>query len=148
MSGSAASSTTSAYGCSAAWAWAQAASAAAPLATPSARHPHAASIDICAVRALSSGSATSVGRPGQSGSGKGCNGSAPTASDAVNQKWLPRPGTLSTPTSPCIRRAQVPGDRQAEARAAEAAGGRAVGLLEGGEQVGLLAGSDADAGCR
>ena len=43
---------------------------------------------------------------------------------------------------------QTPRDRQAQAGAAEAARGRAVGLLEGREQAGDLVGRDADAGVR
>ena len=48
---------------------------------------------------------------------------APSAT--VNQNVLPRPGSLSTPIAPPISSDELLGDRQAEARAAVAARGRA-----------------------
>ena len=61
-------------------------------------------------------------------------------------KWnvLPRPTWLSTQIRPPIRSHQPRRDGQPQAGPAVAAGNRAVGLLEGLEDGGLLLGRDAD----
>ena len=61
---------------------------------------------------------------------------------------LPRPGSLSTQQFAAHQPDERRGDGQAEARAAEAARRRAVGLAEGFEDRRLLVGGDADAGVR
>ena len=65
---------------------------------------------------------------------------------AVNQKVLPCPGALSTPTSPPISSARLLADGEAEPRAAVLPRGGGVGLREGLEQLADLLGREADAG--
>ena len=69
-----------------------------------------------------------------------------TASLTVNQKVLPLPGSLSTQMRAAHQLDQLGRDRQAQPGAAEAAGGRAVGLLERLEDRLQLLGRNADAG--
>ena len=70
------------------------------------------------------------------------------ASGSRSVKWnvLPRPGSLSTQIRPPISSHQPLADRQAQAGAAVAAGGRRVGLAERLEQPVELGRRDADAG--
>ena len=67
-------------------------------------------------------------------------------SGSSNQNVLPAPSSLSTPISPPIDLDQPSADGQPEAGAAEAAGGRGVGLGERLEQPARSLGGDADAG--
>ena len=68
------------------------------------------------------------------------------SSGRVNQKVLPRPGTLSNAELPAHGRHQPAGDGQAEPGAAEAPGGRRVGLGERLEQAAAVGLGDADPG--